>query len=112
MLERTREGAVSGSHKKGSLVDPYVSTGSGAAAAAAAGASGSSNINAGVGLFNDIADFSFPEVLSKSERSSGPLVHGMEVFPLQTEVGSRGPVPCGRNYKEVLIRLFSWRMHW
>ena len=78
MLERTRKDAASGSiyNLRYTLDDLDAGTGS---------SSGSSSSSAGVGLFDDMADFSFTENLTTSERSLGPEFKEMETSLSEVE---------------------------
>jgi hypothetical protein len=60
--------------------------------------------SAGVGLFDDMADFSFSKYFNTSEFSLSHELHEMEAFALLTEVEFR----CCRNYtQKKSIRMFS-----
>ena len=73
VLERTLEDAASGSNLRYTLDDLDARTGS------------SSSSSAGVGLFDDMADFSFTENLTSNERSLGPEFKEMETSLTEVE---------------------------
>ena len=77
VLERTRKDAASVSNLRYTLDDLDAGTGS--------SSSSSRSSSAGVGLFDDMADFSFPENLTTSERSLGPEFQEMETSLTEVE---------------------------